>query len=125
MGKGVLDWTRWRGRLRRRDFVLRLLAATLVFVVLFVFVDRTVGYDGTLVLYPPYFIVLASLLVRRLHDQARSAWWLLVPVVPILGPLILAWRLLLTRGTHGANEYGDDPRLRGYDYLQVAIHEPA
>ncbi|MGY4515260.1 DUF805 domain-containing protein [Lysobacter sp. HA18] len=125
MAQGVLGWTRWRGRLRRRDFLARLVIATLVFVVLFVFLDRIVGYDSTLVLYPPYFVVLASLMTRRLHDQARSAWWLLVPIIPVLGPLILAWRLLLTCGTHGTNEYGDDPRLRGYDYLQVAIHEPA
>jgi uncharacterized membrane protein YhaH (DUF805 family) len=125
MAKGLVGWTRWRGRLRRRDFIARLALATAAFTVLFVFLDRTTGYASTLVLYPPYFVVLASLAVRRLHDQARSAWWLPVPVVPLLGPLILAWRLLLTRGTHGANQYGDDPRLRGYDYLQVAIHEPA
>lgn len=125
MAQGLLDWARWSGRLRRRDFVLRLVVATVIFVVLFVFLDRLAGYGSTLVLYPSYFAVLASLFVRRLHDQARSAAWLLVPIVPVLGPLILAWRLLLTRGTHGANQYGDDPRVRGYDYLQVAIHEPA
>jgi uncharacterized membrane protein YhaH (DUF805 family) len=125
MAKGLLDWTRWRGRLRRRDFLARMVLAAVVFAVLFVFLERVAGYESTLLLYPPYFVVLASLCVRRLHDQARSAWWLLVMIVPLLGPLILAWRLLLTRGTHGANQYGDDPRLRGYDYLQVAIHEPA
>ena len=125
MANALLDWTRWRGRLRRRDFLARLCVATAAFTVLFVFLDRVAGYASTLVLYPPYFVVLASLFVRRLHDQARTAWWLLVAIIPLLGPLILAWRLLLTRGTHGANQYGDDPRLRGYDYLQVAIHEPA
>ncbi|TZF90909.1 DUF805 domain-containing protein [Cognatilysobacter lacus] len=125
MTKHLTGWTRRAGRLRRRDFLARLTAATLVFVVLFVFLERVVGFDSTLALYPPYFAVLASLFTRRLHDQARSAWWLLVPIIPVLGPVVLAWRLLLTRGTHGANQYGDDPRLRGYDYLQVAIHEPA
>ncbi|WP_162823794.1 DUF805 domain-containing protein [Lysobacter sp. TY2-98] len=125
MAQGLLHWTRWRGRLRRRDFLLRLVIATAVFTVLFVFLDRVVSESSTLLLYPPYFTVLASLFARRLHDQARSAWWLLVPIIPVLGPLILAWRLLITPSTHGANQYGDDPRLRGYDYLQVAIHEPA
>jgi uncharacterized membrane protein YhaH (DUF805 family) len=125
MAKELLDWIRWNGRLRRRTFLARALLATAAFAVLFVFLDRTAGYDSTLLLYPPYFIALASLCVRRLHDQARSAAWLLVAIVPLLGPLILAWRLLLTRGTHGTNQYGDDPRVRGYDYLQVAIHEPA
>jgi uncharacterized membrane protein YhaH (DUF805 family) len=125
MAKGLLEWIRWTGRLRRRTFLARALLATGSFAVLFVFLERIAGYDSTLALYPPYFIVLASLCVRRLHDQARSGAWLLVAIIPLLGPLVLAWRLLLTRGTPGANQYGDDPRLRGYDYLQVAIHEPA
>ena len=125
MARALLAWIRWHGRLRRRSFMARGIAATAVFVVLFVFLDHVAGGDSTLLLYPSYFVVMASLAVRRLHDQARSAWWLLVPIVPVLGPLILGWRLFISPGTQGANQYGDDPRLRGYDYLQVAIHEPA
>ena len=125
MAEGLLDRARWNGRLRRRDFLARLIIASAAFVMLFVVLERTAGHASTLLLYAPYFVVLASLAARRLHDQARPAWWLMVVVVPLLGPLVLAWRLLLTRGTRGANQYGDDPRLRGYDYLQVAIHEPA
>ena len=68
---------------------------------------------------------LLSLSVRRLHDQARSAWWLLALIVPILGPLLLAFLLFFKRGTDGSNQYGDDPRRIGRDYLRVAIHEPA
>lgn len=46
--------------------------------------------------------------VRRLHDTARSAWWLLIGFIPLLGPLTLVVFYLLA-GTPGANEYGDDP----------------
>ena len=121
----IVAWTRWRGRLRRRAFVLRGLVASAAFVVLFVFLERVAGHAGTLVLYPPFFLVLGSLASRRLHDQARSALWLLLLIVPILGPLLLAWWLLIVRGTAGDNEHGPDTLLAGRDYLQVAIHEPA
>lgn len=123
--KGIAAWVRWRGRLARRSFLARASVAIAVFVILFVFLDRMIGYDSTLALYPPFFAVMASLAVRRLHDQARSAAWLLVVLVPVLGPLILGWRLLLTPGTTSSNEYGDDPRTGDRDYLQVTIHEPA
>ncbi|MFT3897874.1 MAG: DUF805 domain-containing protein [Thermomonas sp.] len=121
----LLAWTRWKGRLRRRSFLWMALAASAAFAVLFVFLQRAFGETSTLALYPPYFAVMLSLMARRLHDQARSAWWLLAALVPVLGPLLLAFLLLFKRGTEGENQHGEDPRTRGRDYLRVAIHEPA
>lgn len=46
--------------------------------------------------------------VRRLHDTARSGWWLLLAFVPLLG-LVLVYFYCL-EGTRGVNEYGDDPK---------------
>lgn len=89
------------------------------------FLQRTLGEASTLLLYPPYFAAMSSLAVRRLHDQARNAWWLLIVLAPIVGPLLLAYILGIKRGTDGENQYGEDPRTRGRDYLRVAIHEPA
>ena len=125
MTRYLLAWTRWKGRLRRRDFLWMALAATAAFVVLYVFLQRSAGDNSTLLLYPPYFAVMLSLAVRRLHDQARSGWWLLPALVPVLGPLLLAFLLPFKRGTDGENQYGEDPCTRGRDYLRVAIHEPA
>jgi uncharacterized membrane protein YhaH (DUF805 family) len=120
-----LSWMRWSGRLRRRTFAWRMVLVGLAFTVAYVFIDRIAGRSATLIAYPFFFAAVFSLCVRRLHDQARSAWWLLWVVIPVLGPLVLAALLLLKRGTPGDNQYGDDPRVRGRDYLQVAIHEPA
>ena len=111
--------------MRRRTVLWKTGTTTIVFIVLFVFLDRTLGHASTLVLYPPLFVVLASLMARRLHDQARSAWWLLALLVPVAGPLLVTGLLFFARGTQGENQYGGDPRLAGRDYLQVAIHEPA
>ena len=47
--------------------------------------------------------------VRRLHDSGRSGWWLLVSLVPFIGPLAIIVLMLLP-GTPGENEYGRNPR---------------
>lgn len=49
-----------------------------------------------------------AVLVRRLHDTDRSAWWILIPFVPLIGSIWLIV-LLCQRGTEGANRYGMGP----------------
>ena len=55
-----------------------------------------------------FFVYLAlvslALLVRRLHDIDKSAWWILVGLVPLAGPVILLI-LTLLEGTAGLNRY--------------------
>lgn len=121
----LLAWFTWRGRLRRRSFWWMALAAGTAFVLLFLALEQLLGRGATWLLYPPLFATVLSQAVRRLHDQARAAGWLLVVLVPVLGPLLLAFLLLLKRGTPGENQYGEDPRLAGRDYLKVAVYESA
>lgn len=47
--------------------------------------------------------------VRRLHDVGRSAWYLLVPLIPIAG-VIWYIVLLCLDGEAGENRFGPDPR---------------
>lgn len=67
--------------------------------------------------------LLPSLAVgaRRLHDVDRSAWWLLLWLVPVLGWLILLW-WTVQPGTRGPNRFGPDP-LGGGDGPEET-HEP-
>ena len=44
---------------------------------------------------------------KRLHDTGKSSRWLLVGVVPLLGPLYLLYVLLLKGGTRKRNRYGN------------------
>ncbi len=118
----IRDWFGWRGRLRRRGFWAKALVSALLFIMLFVALQRLFGEGSTLLLYPPFFSVWLSLMARRLHDQAKSAWWLFVVLVPVLGPLVMAFLLTLVRGTDGDNQYGADPITAGRDYLKVTIH---
>ncbi|MBS1953367.1 MAG: DUF805 domain-containing protein [Cyanobacteria bacterium SZAS-4] len=60
-------------------------------------------------------IILMSLIpglavqVRRLHDQNRTGWWLLLGGIPFLGHFIV-FLLMLAGGTNGDNRFGSNPR---------------
>ncbi len=46
---------------------------------------------------------------KRWHDQDKSALWLLVNLIPYIGPI---WSLIkngFTPGTPGPNRFGEDP----------------
>ncbi|MEQ9488248.1 MAG: DUF805 domain-containing protein [Alphaproteobacteria bacterium] len=49
-----------------------------------------------------------SVTVRRLHDTDHSGWCYLLGFIPVIGWLWL-FVLMLLPGTHGPNDYGDDP----------------
>lgn len=51
-------------------------------------------------------ILLPALAVaaRRLHDIGRSAWWLLLYLIPIVGGLVLLW--FYTRPSDDTNQWG-------------------
>ena len=54
-----------------------------------------------------------ALMIRRLHDLNRPAWWVIATFIPLLN-LVLGLYLLFARGTYGPNEYGPDP-IEGCD----------
>jgi len=35
------------------------------------------------------FLPSLAIAVRRLHDTGRSGWWMLLTLLPILGPIVL------------------------------------
>ena len=45
---------------------------------------------------------------KRWHDCSKSGWMSLILLVPVIGFLCLGY-LGLVRGTHGPNQYGEDP----------------
>ncbi len=102
------------GRARRSEYWWFVLATMIVSIVL-TFID--IGVFGTelgllsglwsLAVFLPS-LAAAS---RRLHDTDRSAWWLLIVLIPLIGIIVLIV-FFATRGTTGANRFGPDP-LRG------------
>lgn len=55
------------------------------------------------------FIPSLAVTVRRLHDQDKTGWLILLGLIPIVGGLILLVFMLL-EGTNGPNQYGPDPK---------------
>ena len=53
-----------------------------------------------------------ALAFRRLHDTNRSAWWLLIGLVPFIGGIVLLVFYVMD-GTPGPNKFGPDPKGRG------------
>ncbi len=69
------------------------------------------GWCYTLVAFGLYLPGI-SVMVRRLHDKARSGWWFWIAFVPIIGAiLLLVW--FCQRGTEGDNRFGPDPLADG------------
>lgn len=50
-----------------------------------------------------------ALLVRRLHDSGKSAWWILIILVPFAGAIVLFVFSLLD-STPGENKHGPSPK---------------
>ena len=49
--------------------------------------------------------------VKRWHDRDKSGWWVLIGVVPIVGPIWVLVEAGFLEGTRGPNRFGADPRV--------------
>ena len=114
------------GRSRRREYWMFLLFYILVYITMsvlfgtneavrtptgFGYGSRLVGGAGLLGGLFALFSFVPSLAVsvRRLHDQDRSGWLMLLGLIPFLGGFALLV-LMCLEGTRGGNRYGGDPK---------------
>jgi uncharacterized membrane protein YhaH (DUF805 family) len=122
MFKHLRQLLTWRGRISRGAFLINAFMLSGAFFVLFVFLDTMANRASTWLLYPPFLWATLALSAKRLHDRGQSARWLLVAIIPVLGPLWLFITLACRKGCAGDNAHGADP-LREGDYLTVDIHQ--
>ncbi len=87
----------------------------IVALIIAIFIDKALGSNlfatygiVSTVLMVSVFIPSLAAVVRRLHDADRSAWWLLLYLVPIIGAIVILV-FLVSRGTAGPNRFGADP----------------
>jgi uncharacterized membrane protein YhaH (DUF805 family) len=122
MFQPLKKYAEFSGRARRSEYWLFTLFIILVEIAYFILLSVIGG--GTrgnmnpigMVLSGLYFlfvlgIIIPSLAVsfRRLHDTDRSAWWLLIALLPFIGGLVLLVFTVLP-GTNGPNKFGPDPK---------------
>lgn len=124
MFQPLRKYAEFRGRARRAEYWLFYL-----FVVLVVAAAGVLGLllggdslselvQGVAVL--AFLIPMFSASFRRLHDTGRSAWWLLIGLIPIVGAVVLLVFYVLP-GTPGPNRYGPDPKAAPEDAAAPAI----
>jgi uncharacterized membrane protein YhaH (DUF805 family) len=115
----------FQGRASRSEYWLFFLW---VFILGFVagLVDRLALQSHDLIGPCTLFVTFANLIpnlslsFRRLHDTDRSAWWLLIALIPILGGLVLFVFSVLA-GTRGENRFGPATGARSYEDLQATF----
>ena len=114
----MLDWmtmplkryTDFAGRSRRKEYWMFVLGVWLVMIALSV-IEAMAGLSGmvggaygplTTLFYLGILIPSIAVAIRRMHDQDRSGWWILFPLVNIV--------FLFIDGTKGPNRFGPDPK---------------
>ena len=90
--KSMKNYTNLSGRARRKEFwyfVLVQIGLTVLAMILdkVVFGSESEFFNGCVALV--MFVPSITVGVRRLHDTGRSGWWLLLPVVPLIGLIML------------------------------------
>ena len=115
------NYVNFKGRARRSEYwfvtlflVLINIATTIVDALLFGAAIDLLGPGGGLGLFGIVWslaVLLPSLalVVRRLHDTDRSAWWMLMILIPIIGWIVLFVFTVLD-STPGENRHGISPK---------------
>ena len=101
----IKNATNFSDRASRREYWLFFLANFTAGILLSI-VDGITGIPILAILFILAMLVPGiAVAIRRLHDGGRSGWWLLVSLVPILGPIALLVLMVLP-GSPGANQFG-------------------
>jgi len=98
------------GRARRSEYWMFVLFNLIIGFALG-FVEGLFGGPGVIGMLYCLGIIIPSLAVtvRRLHDTDRTAWWLFLGLIPVIGAIVFFVFMVLD-GTEGQNRYGVNPK---------------
>lgn len=109
-----MDWKylflSFEGRIGRKSFWMGVLAMFVVNVLASI-VDNILGGTGVIALIVSLALIYPSIALsaKRWHDRDKSAWWILIALVPVIGWI---WAIVengFLVGTSGPNRFGADP----------------
>ena len=103
-------FAQFTGRSGRAEFWWYALATVIANVVAQTVDNMISGGPGLLTIALAVALIVPGLAVsfRRLHDTDRSAWWLLISLIPLVGAVVLIV-FFVSAGTSGPNKFGDAP----------------
>lgn len=96
----VRKYAVFSGRARRKEYWFFVLFYILIAVVLS-FIDAVLSaYEEgigmlTGIFQLAMFLPALGVAVRRMHDTGRSGWWVLVPLIPLIGGALIGWLAVL------------------------------
>lgn len=107
----------FNGRARRKEYWYFLLFNIIISIILGV-IDGVVGSfspeTGIGLLGGIYALAVLipglAVSIRRLHDTNRSGWWLLLLLIPLIGPIVIIV-FMATDSNPEENQYGANPKL--------------
>lgn len=105
------------GRISKGVWFARLVVAGVYASAFGLLVDAVAGPVAAALVAGAFLVSAMAISVQRLHDAGDSSAWLLVLLLPVVGPIWLLLKLL-RRSVSGPNRYGADPGNR-LDYLKV------
>jgi uncharacterized membrane protein YhaH (DUF805 family) len=109
------------GRINRRSFWLGVIVLVVINIVASILdlilhtprigVTETSNGEGVIALVVGLILIYPSIALsaKRWHDRNKSAWWILINLIPFIGWI---WSLVETgflAGTPGPNRFGPDP----------------
>ena len=103
------NYVGFTGRATRSEFWYYILAYIIVYVIVG-FVEGLIGMPMVLTGLLSLGLLLPTLAVefRRLHDTGRSAWWLLIALIPLVGLIVLIY-FFAQPSEDGDNAHGPKP----------------
>lgn len=109
-------YTEFSGRSRRSEYWWAYLATGLISLLLALIIPSLTWIWSLATLIPGY-----AIFIRRLHDIGKSGWFILIGLIPLVGPiLMLVW---LCTDSAPDNEWGPNPKMIRVE--QPAAYAPA
>ncbi|MEB3206049.1 MAG: DUF805 domain-containing protein [Vampirovibrionales bacterium] len=115
--EALKKYAQFHGRARRKEYWFFMLFNILISIGFYI-VDGLLGLlfadVGALSTLYTFAILLPlmAVTVRRLHDTNRSGWWILIDLLPLLGPIVMLIFMVLD-STPGTNNHGPCPKEEG------------
>jgi uncharacterized membrane protein YhaH (DUF805 family) len=103
-------YTKFDGRALRQEYWWFALANFIVLIALFILSAISKVFFVLYFLYAIGVIIPSiAVTVRRLHDTDRSGWWILIDLIPFIGPIVLLVFLCID-SSRGPNKYGESEK---------------
>ena len=101
----------FEGRISRSTYWLKGFLPMFAIAIVVAIVDVIATAGGVLFIIWYLIAIWPGLAItaKRWHDRDKSAWWILIVFIPIIGPIWYLVEVGFIKGTDGENRFGPDP----------------